>query len=90
MRKKAQVMNERDNVAVALKSLKQKETVMIQKGDEYEEVTLLENIPRGHKFAIEDIEEGMEVIKYGEVIGWASQRIRKGERIHDLNLRGKR
>jgi altronate dehydratase len=88
MKKRAQVMNPKDNVAVALVSLKAKEKIVIQSGDLEEEIVLLENIPRGHKFAIKDIEEGDQILKYGEVIGIASSSIKKGERVHDHNVRG--
>ncbi|MCS7280203.1 MAG: UxaA family hydrolase [Desulfobacterota bacterium] len=81
-------MNVRDNIAVALVSLKAKEKIVIQRGNTEEEIVLLENIPRGHKFAIEDIEKGKEVFKYGEVIGIAAQDIKKGELVHDHNLKG--
>jgi hypothetical protein len=88
MKKRAQVMNPKDNVAVALVSLKAKEKIVIQSGDLEEEIVLLENIPRGQKFAIKDIEEGEQILKYGEVIGIASSSIKKGERVHDHNVRG--
>jgi|YelNatPaOPRAMG01_1025707.scaffolds.fasta_scaffold02698_16 altronate dehydratase len=88
MKKRAQVMNPKDNVAVALVSLKAKEKIVIQSGDLEEEIVLLENIPRGQKFAIKDIEEGDQILKYGEVIGIASSSIKKGERVHDHNVRG--
>jgi altronate dehydratase small subunit len=88
MKKRAQVMNPKDNVAVALVSLKAKEKIVIQSGDLEEEIVLLENIPRGQKFAIKDIEEGDQILKYGEVIGVASSSIKKGERVHDHNVRG--
>ncbi|MBO4262586.1 MAG: altronate dehydratase, partial [Clostridia bacterium] len=45
------------------------------------------NIPAGHKFALEDIKEGHFVVKYGEVIGRATQDIKKGEWVHTHNLR---
>ncbi|MCX7857582.1 MAG: UxaA family hydrolase [Deltaproteobacteria bacterium] len=88
MRRKAQVLNKNDNVAIALVSLKAKEKITIQTGDAEEEIVLLENIPRGHKFAIKDIEEGKEIVKYGEVIGVASSYIKRGEHVHDHNFEG--
>lgn len=90
MKRKAQVMNVRDNVATALVSLKAKEKVVIQRGNLEEEIVLLDDVPRGHKFAIEDIEEGKEIFKYGEVIGIAASSIKKGQHVHDHNIRGLR
>jgi altronate dehydratase len=37
------------------------------------DVSLSQAIPLGHKFALRDIEAGEPVIKYGEVIGLATQ-----------------
>lgn len=88
MKKKAQVMNIKDNVAIALVSLKANERITVQRGDMEEEIVLIDNIPRGHKFAIQDIEEGKEIVKYGEVIGRAVSNIKKGEHVHEHNLRG--
>ncbi len=87
MKRKAQVMNPKDNVAMALVSLKAKEKVIVQRGGLEEEIVLLESIPRGHKFALEDIEEGREIVKYGEVIGIAAKSIKKGEHVHEHNLK---
>ena len=38
-----------------------------------------EQIPAGHKYALCDIQKGEYVIKYGEIIGRATQDIAKGE-----------
>ncbi len=54
----------------------------------------LPGIPAGHKFALRDIAEGEDVIKYGNPIGHATRFIRKGELVdhHNIvtNLEGKR
>ena len=46
-----------------------------------------EKIPAGHKFALRDIAEGEYVIKYGEIIGRATQNIPKGEWVHTHNVK---
>lgn len=43
-------------------------------------------IPAGHKIAREDISKGDYVIKYGQVIGRATQNIKAGEWVHTHNL----
>ncbi len=43
-------------------------------------------IPAGHKFALRDIAEGEDVIKYGYPIGHALRPIRKGELVDHHNL----
>ncbi|MCE5202202.1 MAG: UxaA family hydrolase [Synergistaceae bacterium] len=40
----------------------------------------------GHKAAVEEIRSGEKVIKYGEVIGYASQMIKQGEHVHVHNI----
>ena len=68
-----------DNVAVALKDL--------QKGAEAGGVTLIENIPAGHKFAVRDISKGDNVIKYGSPIGHTLTDISAGDWVHTHNVK---
>ena len=49
-------------------------------------LTVLDDIPYGHKFALRDIAKGEQITKYGEEIGMASQDIRCGEYVHVHNL----
>ena len=72
------IINEADNVAVALHNL--------SNGEIYNGVTLLEDIPAGHKFALKDIEENGQIIKYGYSIGKATSLIKKGEHVHEHNV----
>ena len=44
-------------------------------------------IPAGHKYALRAINKGDVVIKYGEIIGRATQDIAKGEWVHTHNVR---
>jgi altronate hydrolase len=43
-------------------------------------------VPAGHKLAIQGIEAGEAVKRYGQVIGFASRRIEAGEHVHTHNL----
>ncbi len=43
-------------------------------------------VPVGHKVALEDIEAGAPVIRYGLIIGRARRPIRAGEHVHEHNL----
>ncbi len=58
-------INPADNVAVAINPLKAGMTVNVGG----EDITLVCDIPAGHKFALRDIAEGENVIKYGFPIG---------------------
>ena len=46
----------------------------------------LPGIPAGHKFALRDIAEGEDIIKYGNPIGHATRLIRKGELVDHKNI----
>jgi altronate dehydratase small subunit len=87
MLKLAVVAHESDNVATSVKDLKKGENVLMEihgKGDV--RVELLEDIPFGHKFAIEDIKENQEIFKYGEIMGHATENIAAGAYVHVHNV----
>lgn len=77
------IISQNDNVAVALADLKAKETYTVNNMN----VTLLEDIPFGHKVALCDINEKDNIIKYGHPIGHAKCNISKGNHIHTHNLK---
>ena len=53
------VINEKDNVATALEPLKAGAEVSVEIEGHIEKITLLSDIPMGHKFALRDIEKGV-------------------------------
>ena len=73
----------RDNVAVALEALNAGEYAEIGG----QTITLKDPIPRGHKFALCTLAPGDAVVKYGCVIGYASQHILPGAWVHSHNVR---
>lgn len=80
------VINEKDNVATALKLLKVGAEVSLEFQGRFQKVMLLSDIPMGHKFALKDMEQGEAVIKYGEPIGQNTMRISRGEHVHVHNV----
>lgn len=54
------------------------------------DVTLLDDVPLGHKISLRDIKLGEKVLEYGEVIGGATKKIKKGEHVHTHNLQSLR
>lgn len=72
-----------DNVAVALVPLKKGTIIPLDQ----KTVTLLEDIPQGHKFALEDITADGSVIKYGNPIGIAQKNIAEGSWVHTHNMK---
>ncbi|ASK28460.1 galactarate dehydratase [Neisseria chenwenguii] len=49
-------------------------------------LTLVEHVPQGHKVALSDIAEGAEIVRYGEVIGFAAQPLPKGSWIDESKV----
>jgi altronate hydrolase len=72
-----------DNVAVAVHALNAGEQVEC----DGKTVCLAQDIPAGHKFALTDIPEGANVIKYGFPIGHTVATITVGRHIHVHNLK---
>ncbi|CAM3781724.1 hypothetical protein ALPO108162_05490 [Alicyclobacillus pomorum] len=71
-----------DNVAVAL--------VPLVKGEAFDvagkTITVLEDIPRGHKVALAEILKGQNVMKYGYPFGHATSQIATGAWVHTHNV----
>lgn len=80
------VINEKDNVATALEPLNAGAKVSAEVQGRVAEITLLSDIPMGHKFALKDMEQGEAVIKYGEPIGQSTAKITQGEHVHVHNV----
>jgi len=76
------VVDGRDNVATAIRDLKAGDCVRMEGGD----VTLVSDVPFGHKFALVDIAQGEYVIKYGAWIGRATEDIPRGAHVHVHNV----
>ena len=72
-----------DKVAVALEPLIAHRVLIV----DGEEIILTEPIPQGHKFALRDIREGEEIIKYGAPVGIAKSNIKKGSWVHTHNMK---
>ena len=69
-----------DSVVVALKALSRGERLP------KEDVVLLDDIAAGHKAAVVGILAGAAVIKYGQIIGFASTDIEPGRHVHTHNV----
>jgi altronate dehydratase small subunit len=80
------VINEKDNIATALKGLIAGTQVSVELQGRLQKITLVSDIPMGHKFALKDMEEGEAIIKYGEPIGQSRARISRGEHVHVHNV----
>ena len=83
------VIDTKDNVATGLMPLTTGESLSASSSSSAV-ITLLEDIPFGHKFALKDIKKGTPIIKYGETIGLATEDIKKGDHVHVHNVEGLR
>ncbi|WP_454813547.1 UxaA family hydrolase [Labrys neptuniae] len=70
-------LNAKDNVLVAID--------VIEPGADVEGVAALQRVPKGHKIAVVPIGEGEPIVKFGQIIGFASQAIVPGSHVHSHN-----
>jgi len=82
------LMNANDNVASALDNLPAGSVVPVEHADlpAAREVQVVQDIPLGHKFALSNIQKGQKVVKFGMVIGVATQDILAGQHVSEHNL----
>ena len=80
------VMNPQDNVATVVEPIACGATVGVNIGGQTVSIQAAEKIPLGHKLSIREIAAGDSIIKYGEVIGLATQPIITGQHVHVHNL----
>ncbi len=86
------MMHEKDNVAICLKDAVANESVVVEKKSNQSKynITLINDIPFAHKVALNDVVKGELIIKYGEIIGRATQNIKTGEWVHIHNVESTR
>ncbi len=70
-----------DNVAIVANPTGLKRGAIVLDG-----VVLEEDIPMGHKVALKSLDEGDEIIRYGQIIGYANRFIEKGSWINETNI----
>lgn len=87
-KKIALMVDEVDNVATVFSNnvLSGDEIELIGSRGTIERITVLNDIPFGHKIALQSIAAGDHIMKYGQSIGAASREIRKGEYVHIHNM----
>lgn len=76
-------INPADNVAVAIVNLSAGETLSVSGT----QVTLHEDIPAGHKFALKNFAEGEDIIKYGYPIGHAITAKSQGDWMNENSIK---
>jgi len=81
-----------DNVATLIDDVEEKSevTIISSDGETVQRVMAKNSIQLAHKLAIANIEKDADVIKYGEVIGRATQPIKEGAHVHVHNVESRR
>ena len=74
------VLNKNDNVGVSQFIIPEKTKINGQ------EISTIDPIPFGHKVCLKPINKGDPIIKYDQIIGFASKNITAGEHVHSHNL----
>jgi altronate hydrolase len=77
------LVNKTDNVIVTLKDYAEGDILLF----ENQEITINEAIPTGHKVAVQTIEKGQNIMKYGFPIGHAKEMIQIGDWVHTHNTK---
>lgn len=83
MKTKYLKINSADNVAVAIEPLKQGESIVVDGAV----VSIIEDIPAGHKVALKNFVEGENVIKYGYPIGHVLKDRPKGSWMNENHIK---
>ena len=60
------------------------------KNDKTVKVSSINEVPLGHKIALQDLKEGDTILKYGHDIGKVVKPIKKGEHVHVHNVKTKK
>lgn len=76
-------INVDDNVVVAIQPQKAGNVITV----DGQQITVLEDVPAGHKIAITDLAEGENVIKYGFPIGHAKEAKKAGSWMNENNIK---
>ncbi|MCR5742547.1 MAG: altronate dehydratase family protein [Lachnospiraceae bacterium] len=76
-------INKNDLVAVAIEAYNAGDVASVDGVN----ITMREDIPAGHKFALRDIKKGENIIKYGYSIGVAKEDIPEGSWVHVHNIK---
>ena len=87
------IHDDKDNVGVVvIDSTKknQEYSCWIMESDKTVKIQSVNNIPLGHKIALEDFKEGDTILKYSHDIGKVVASIKKGDHVHVHNVKTKK
>lgn len=82
-------LDKKDNVATLTEEAKKKDKVQIlsKEGEQIDQVEVATEVPLPyHKIALENLEPGDDIIKYGVINGHATESVKKGGWVHTHNV----
>ena len=87
------IHDKKDNVGVVVIETTKKGqdcSAWIMENDKTVKVSSMNEVPLGHKIALQDLKEGDTILKYGHDIGKVVKPIKKGEHVHVHNVKTKK
>ena len=87
------IHDEKDNVGVVVIETTKKGqecNAWIMENDKTIKIKSINEIPLGHKIALQNLKEGDTILKYGHDIGKVVKSIKKGEHVHVHNVKTKK
>jgi altronate dehydratase small subunit len=87
MKKHAKLIHGNDNVVTGLSDIQAGGEFFVKTAAKEERYQANQDVPFGHKIAIADIDKDEAILKYGAVIGVATQKITKGDWVHTHNVK---
>ena len=87
------IHDEKDNVCVVVIETTKKGqecNAWIMENDKTIKVSSTNEVPLGHKIALQDLKEGDTILKYGHDIGKVVKPIKKGDHVHVHNVKTKK
>jgi altronate hydrolase len=76
-------INKHDNVVVCLRPFKKGETIEVDGNT----ITLLQDVPAGHKVLLKNVKANENIIKYGYPIGHAREDLSAGQWVNEKNIK---
>ncbi len=73
--------SEKDNVGIVANELGLQKGTLVEEGFE-----LLEYVPNAHKVALRDLDEGQEIVRYGQIIAYAAKNLKQGSWVNETNI----
>ena len=86
MKANSVMLNSHDNVVTVTKAIKKDEDIVFLNNEKMITIKAITDIPPWNKIAIEAISKGSNILKYGEIIGAATEDITRGAYVSHLNI----